>query len=527
MGEVYRAHVDGVAGFRKTVAVKRIYPDLAMDADYRKMFIREAKLAAALTHPNIVQVLELGESSDELYIAMEFVHGVDLALLLRKLAKRGERLTSPLIALIIFDLASALEYAHGQTGAKGEAEGIVHSDVSPQNILISTDGFVKLCDFGIAKATRSVTAPHKLRGKLPYVAPELLLGQRGEIPSDIFSLGVVAYEMAAGSRMFAIKPPATQLKWLRSGVKNPILEGLVQPADEILDPAIAPAVALKPEERYSSAAQFRNAVEDYLVTSSPGSARAALATLVKEFSPNIEPSTGWGDSTSTQTGRVVTAAQWTSILERAPERKAENLPPTMAVSVTQLYEARGMRRTYESIRGRSIDFYGGLQEYFGRFRGKPFRHARQFTLVLMALVALGLASLPLLKREAPSTPQQSPTPKSIFDELGDLDLVPPLEPVTQVPIDDREPSNEAQQNAKNRGRRGKRAARVGFLNLSSKPSAQVFINGRRIKRATPLSNYPLPTGDHSVRLESPRGKVKTLRIHIKAQQTVSHEINMR
>src|SRR5262245_57648288 len=136
MGEVYLARVSGASGFEKQVAVKRISPVMALSDMHRKMFIREAKLVARLTHPNIAQVLELGESGQELFIVMEFVPGIDLGGLLSALAKRNERLSTPVAALIAFDVLNALDYAHSQNEG-GKSLDIVHRDISPQNVLIS------------------------------------------------------------------------------------------------------------------------------------------------------------------------------------------------------------------------------------------------------------------------------------------------------------------------------------------------------------------------------------------------------
>ena len=208
MAEVFRASREGVAGFARQCVVKRILGHHNEDPSFVDMFINEAKIASELTHPNIVQVYELGQVDGEFFIAMEFVKGRDLLRVLRELAQK--RAADPVIpsaisAYVARETCRALQHAHDHTDARGAARPIIHRDVSPQNIMLSYDGIIKLVDFGIAKALGSMrdeTRTGALKGKFAYMAPEQIAGQNPGPSADVFATGVVLHEMLTGRRLF-------------------------------------------------------------------------------------------------------------------------------------------------------------------------------------------------------------------------------------------------------------------------------------------------------------------------------------
>src|SRR4051794_29229169 len=208
MADVYRARREGAAGFERTVVVKKILGSHNEDPTFVDMFINEAKIAARLAHPNIVQVYELGEEDGEFFIVMEYVKGKDLLRLLRTLAqsKPDQPAVPPMVAAYIArEVCRGLAHAHEHTDESGAHRPIVHRDVSPQNIMLSYDGQVKLVDFGIAKALDTMkeeTRTGALKGKFAYMAPEQIGGHSPGPQSDIFSSGVVLHEMLTGRRLF-------------------------------------------------------------------------------------------------------------------------------------------------------------------------------------------------------------------------------------------------------------------------------------------------------------------------------------
>ena len=204
MAEIYLARVRGTAGFEKMVVLKRILPGVADDPKFVQMFLDEARLAATLQHPNIADVYDVGEVAGQYFFTMEFVHGDDARSI--RIASHHRQTAIPLsIGLAIaHGTASALDYAHEKTGPDGRPLGIVHRDVSSSNILVSFDGAVKLVDFGIARATASQhkTQTGTLKGKIPYMSPEQCRGGNLDRRSDLFSLGVVLYELTTNRRPF-------------------------------------------------------------------------------------------------------------------------------------------------------------------------------------------------------------------------------------------------------------------------------------------------------------------------------------
>ncbi|HYQ14640.1 MAG TPA: serine/threonine-protein kinase, partial [Polyangiaceae bacterium] len=193
MAEIYEARRPGPRGFAKRVALKRILPELAMDDRLVRMFCAEARVHAALTHPNLVSVLDFGEADGELYLVMEYVDGVSLSEVLKALAARKQAIGLGPALHIGRELAAGLAYAHQFRDENDAPLGLVHRDVAPSNILLGRAGEVKLTEFGMVHSTWSDvhTAPGELRGKLGYISPEQAQGQRVDARSDLFSLGVV------------------------------------------------------------------------------------------------------------------------------------------------------------------------------------------------------------------------------------------------------------------------------------------------------------------------------------------------
>src|SRR5882672_3799205 len=197
MAEVFLAQQRGLEGFDRRVAVKRILPHLADSSDFVKMFFGEAKLAAQLAHPNIVHIYEFGKVDVDYFIAMEYVEGVHAG----QLFKGSDRPPATMVARIGADAAAALHYAHELRAPGGKAYGLVHRDVSPANIMVSFDGVVKLCDFGIAKAAAlsdQLTNPGQVKGKYAYMSPEQTVAQPLDGRSDVFSLAIVLWELLTG-----------------------------------------------------------------------------------------------------------------------------------------------------------------------------------------------------------------------------------------------------------------------------------------------------------------------------------------
>jgi serine/threonine-protein kinase len=205
MAAVWAARLKGTRGFAKTVAIKTMLPTLSDDPLFEQMFLDEAQLAAQIHHPNVVEIMDLGEQEDILYQVMEYVDGESLATVLRTISKKKDRLPLEIAVRIVMDACRGLHAAHELKNVDGTLLGLVHRDISPQNIMITYDGVVKLVDFGVAKAagrTTSETTAGQIKGKAPYMAPEQALGQRVDRRTDVFAMGIVLYQITTGKHPF-------------------------------------------------------------------------------------------------------------------------------------------------------------------------------------------------------------------------------------------------------------------------------------------------------------------------------------
>jgi serine/threonine protein kinase len=322
MASIYLARQKGFEGFEKLLVVKRILPHLAENDEFIKMFLDEARIAARLNHPNIVQIFNLGALQDSYFIAMEYIHGDDMRRVWKRSDQLGKPIPIPLVCRIIMDAAAGLDYAHARTDSSGKPLGIVHRDISPQNILVSFEGGVKVVDFGIAKAAdqATVTKSGVLKGKYSYMSPEQASGAKIDHKSDIFALGIVLYELLTATRLF--KRPS-DLKTLSAvtecDIAPPSAVNARIPKD--LDPVVMKALTRSRDERYASAGAMHAAIEAWLVHNRLLSSSVHLAAFMKGlYADRLER--------EAQEGRVL-------VEEVDPSRNPEDVappPPPKAVA---------------------------------------------------------------------------------------------------------------------------------------------------------------------------------------------------
>jgi serine/threonine protein kinase len=267
MAELFVATAPGEHGFQKKVVIKRLLPHLVDDATYNAMFIDEAKLTARLIHPKIAQTFELGKVDEALFIAMEYVDGIDVLALLREFAVRRRRVEPQLAAWIAHEVLDALDHAHNLTGEDGAPLNIVHRDISPSNVLLSVRGDIKLVDFGIARQQDPERA-HKsksgtLKGKYGYMSPEQVIEHSLDARSDLFSIGVVLAELLTGRRLFAAANELDVLLMVRDAklVRFDKYGGDI--ATDLAD-IVRKALRKSADERWQTAGQFRDALAEWL-----------------------------------------------------------------------------------------------------------------------------------------------------------------------------------------------------------------------------------------------------------------------
>ncbi|AKJ06540.1 serine/threonine protein kinase [Archangium gephyra] len=290
MAEVWRGKMFGAGGFERLVAIKRILPNIAEDDEFISMFIDEAKISVQLNHANIAQIYELGQITNSYFIAMEYIPGRDMRAIFDRCRKKGEPAPVPLVAYVVSKMCEGLDYAHRKKTNQGQDLNIVHRDISPQNILISFEGEVKVIDFGIAKAAGKATKTQAgiLKGKFGYMSPEQIRGLPLDRRSDIFAIGVCLYEMLTGERLFVGDSDFSVLEKVRKAeVAPPSTYNRRIP--EALEKIVLKALARDVDERYQYANELGDDLQRFLLTSDSIFGRKDLMQYMKStFAEDVE-----------------------------------------------------------------------------------------------------------------------------------------------------------------------------------------------------------------------------------------------
>jgi serine/threonine-protein kinase len=394
MAELHLARADGPAGFEKLVALKLVLPHLADDPQFIAMFLDEARLAARLDHPHIAHVLDLECIDGRHVIVMEYVHGRDLRAVLTAAARKSA-LPLACALTILRDACAALHYAHELRGADGRPLGIVHRDVSPQNLVIRYDGVTKLVDFGVAKASThaSVTRTGMLKGKLGYMSPEHCLGKPIDRRSDVFALGIVAYEATTGLRLFHGDNEAA--------IINRIVEARFEPPCEAVPgyPAALEAVVVRalqrdPAKRFATAQEMLDALDDAI---------AAMEVRASHAAVGAEMTALFGDVPY-------------------PSHELETAPGTTATSIGTSLQSRSRARSRNRTLALALGLGGSLcvaGYVLGSVRGgdgeptagaadEPVRAAPASAPVTTPTVPTPAEPSPPIAAEAPSEPASVP-----------------------------------------------------------------------------------------------------------------------
>jgi serine/threonine protein kinase len=289
MAEIYLAKAFGAAGFERLLVIKKILPHMAEDDEFITMFIDEARIASTLNHSNVAQINELGKEGGAYFIAMEFVHGKDLSRIYERSVQVKRNIPIPLAVLIASRICEGLDYAHRRTDSTGNNLQIIHRDVSPGNVLVSYDGDVKLIDFGIAKATNRMgrTTAGTLKGKFGYMSPEQVRGLPLDHRSDVFTVGILLYEMLTGERLFGGESDFGTLEKVRNAIVTPPTTYNRKIPKE-LENTVLRALAKDPEERHEWASDLQEDLVRFLMHDGSLITGKSLASFVRDlFSKDI------------------------------------------------------------------------------------------------------------------------------------------------------------------------------------------------------------------------------------------------
>lgn len=354
MATVYLGRAAGDAGFSRTVALKVMHPHLAGDEDFVEMFLNEAHLAANLRHPNVVTTLDVARSEEDLFLVMEYIEGLTAQVIQRTLKKQGKRLPHNIAVRIALDTLAGLSAAHELKDAEGRPQGLIHRDVSPQNIIVGVAGIARLVDFGIARAQSQATGGKGVKGKLSYMSPEQARADAIDARADVYGAGIVLWELLTGERLFQADNDA--------GLLGLVVQGPTRTPRQ-LDPTIPPAIdavcmralAVSPAGRFSSAAEFAEALEDAAERTTGIATPRAVASLLKEIARAREtgsltrsrdddsrPSAATPGSQPSATGSGATSAAHAMISTGVTARRKRSLKRAVGASAIVGIAAGGL-----------------------------------------------------------------------------------------------------------------------------------------------------------------------------------------
>jgi serine/threonine-protein kinase len=516
MAEVFLARMQGVGGFAKLLVIKRILPHLNDDPEFREMFLHEGRVNARLNHSNICQVYELGEVDNEVFLAMEYLEGLAWADLV-PLLPRGRGVELRVAATVLGQIAEGLRYAHEFVDVDGTSMPIVHRDVSPQNLFITTEGVCKLLDFGVSKilteGTRTRTG--MLKGKLPYMAPEQIRGEAIDARADVFSIGVVLWEALAGERLFQRDSDYQIWKAITEEDIPPVttrVPGLPPQIDHV----IARALERDAARRYPSIRAFSADLREVADRAGGTFDASTLSQILKSLGAGKLAERN--DKVSRAIGRPAKAADPVP-LPAAITQTLPTIEPSETHSIA-LRDASVKLRRRPRGRRRIVVVVGGALAVASGIAMAVWTHdpATVASAQLDAPVALAVA--PTDAAEAPAE-DETPEPEDIaIDTDKPVDGAKPADGVN--PTDGAKPEPPARRPVR---RPAKKVAEVhklpldagvaesGFYSVDSKPYATIYIDDRSYGE-TPLFKVSLPAGKHRVKAVRADGKSQRVSITI-------------
>jgi eukaryotic-like serine/threonine-protein kinase len=550
MAEVFLAKAAGPMGFEKTLVLKRILPHLAEEPHFVEMFLSEAKLAAQLTHPNVVQIFDFGEADGAYFLAMEYIDGPHLRALVKGARTQGRPLSPVVCARIISLACEGLAFAHDFADPQtGEPMGLIHRDISPDNILMSRQGSVKVVDFGIAKAASQShrTQSGVIKGKLAYMPPEQVRAKALDRRTDVYALGVVLYELLTARRPFESSSDAGLMQAILFEEPVPASQhraGLPEPLLAIL----ARALAKDREQRYPDCLAFQSDLEDFILSAGKPVATQQLAQLV------VQLTAGSGTPVPVQnTPRAKAPPSTTPVHTPAPT----NLPDIQSGAAWAEPPTLKTPRPLEPSSASAAPSAPAAGEAAPP-RPRSWRWVPALAggalLVASAAILLGRAGTPAPPPPAvaeAAPPEASPTTSP--PDAGEAPEPPPqaeaqntaLPPVPEPPSEplvDATPSPEPTP-AQDSGRPAStdvvkvttrrspsapkpRPASKGTLELRVRPYATVFIDGKKVGD-TPMAPMELTVGTHEVKLTNPDlAKTVTRTVRVKPQEPTLLKINL-
>jgi serine/threonine-protein kinase len=520
MAQIYLAKSFGAEGFVKPLVIKRLDPRLAKTPYFTRLFVSEAKLLVTLSHGNIVPVFDFGRVGEDLYMAMEYVRGASLSQVLQAARQAGQHLDVPLAAYIAAEICKGLDYAHRKADDAGRPAGIVHRDIKPRNVLVSYEGEVKIVDFGVAKLASRMEGGGYLAGTLAYMSPEQAERQVVDPRTDIFSAGLVLYELITNDRAYAGQTPVEILAAARRAAVPAIPDDVPQQIREIIRRATERDVT----SRYASAHEMEQELGEYLLV--------ARATHGIEDTEVISP--------ASRLSQIMAAlplpdegAEALRVGSDAEEDPGPQGPEEMSGSV-EFADPPDMAMIQNAAETFHSEFLTRvLQAELTATVQRPTRlYAAAAVLGFLSLVAIIVLVLwpagthqrqPVRKTAAVPPPHSVPAgdsrPRPAITARQVPDARPAkaqVEPPRVSPIAPRKPPGE-----------GPARPVFGYLYLNSVPWSDVTIDGQPVERPTPLLRHKLAPGRHTVVLVNREHNLrKTLTVRIRRGATTWKVVNL-
>ncbi len=542
MAELFLAFTAGPGGFRKYVVVKRILPDVKGDEQFVKMFLDEARITAALSHPNIAQVFDLGEEEDGLYLAMEFISGQNLNQVASACNRAKRTIPLGFSCTVARDVLNALHYAHTFTDPVGRSYPVIHRDVAQKNVMVTYDGTTRLLDFGIAKVRGKLgrTGQGMVKGTTGYMSPEQVRGEEIDGRSDIFSAGVMLHEMLSGQRLFSAPTEVEEMKLI---LEEPIpkLHALNELVPEAVSDVVARALARERADRFGTARDMARALEK--ACGPILFDQEQIAVLMKElFEKKMAATRALLESAGESKAEAQQLAHAAvgqlkgdagmdfeeSVVGRRPGARVNGKPKARVKAQPDLPRDTNVRPTLPAP---DTKVEGGVAG------GEEARSGRWGTVAALAVAVIIVGggfgvwklvfALPPAAEDRldPSAAEAKPLPLwqdprlGVFGESAATDGGPTAAGAT--------PSGQGTAGAQTAdaesGGKKQRKAAEGTLTLITIPEATV-LRGKRELGKTPLFNQALPAGTHLLRLRGPDGKTRVLSTPIKAGENTAFRV---
>jgi|CXWL01.1.fsa_nt_gi serine/threonine-protein kinase len=512
MAEVWLARQTGPAGFQKDLVVKKILPHLATDPAFVEMFLNEARYAALLNHPNLVQIFELGEDTGNYFLVMEHVHGHSLRTILRRAKENGAQIPLGVVARVLADACEGLHHAHEAKDQRGLPMGLIHRDVSPDNLLVSYSGITKVVDFGIARAANAIssTRPGTFKGKLSYMSPEQFMSKPIDRRADIYALGIVLYELVTGTVPFRNENDAELIHSVLYDHKSPMGSVRANISAE-WEQVVARAMERDLEMRYPDARAL-------------GHDLAALASHEKISNNNV--------------------ADYLEALLPAVETKPQRAPVTPTSGLTDPHATKALgdgeaeaTKPLQALRSKaSAQPPKATEEYISRpnqvSMGQILRRPWLWLLAVVATSGSGFALWvirPLWPLDAPDKPVLAGVTKVVLPDggLGKLPsiFVAALEVDAGAAVEEEGLTDAGTQFVKVPNKVTK-VARTGMLVIRVHPWAEVLIDKRPVG-LTPINPRSMSAGRHQVTLVNSELKVsRTFTVEVKGGKSAVLEVDL-